>query len=116
PLKEGVRSRTFGGLLQLDNSALKTDCDCMRTVAGAELGKYVCHVSLDGRFSDRKLIRNLLIGVPAGYQPKDFDFAGCQFVIGSMFGKLRGDFRRNAFFPSMDAPNGFEQFPMYVSF
>src|SRR5438445_2540675 len=89
PPKGGALPRTFGGRLKLDNSTLQTDCDGVCAVTGAEFGQYVCHVGLDGRFSNRELISNLLIGVSAAYQLEYFDFACSQFVIFGMFGGFR---------------------------
>ena len=115
PPKGGALPRTFGGWLKLDNSTLQTDCDGVRAVTGAEFGQYVCHVGLDGRFSNRELITNLLIGVSAAYQLENFDFACSQFVICGMLGEFRSYFWRDTFFPGMNAADGFEQLPVYVA-
>jgi hypothetical protein len=52
--------------LQFNNSALQANRNRVGPIASAELGEYVCNVTLDGRFADGKPIRDLLVGVPGG--------------------------------------------------
>ena len=40
---------------------------------------------LDHRFSDAKLVRNLLVGIACANQTKHINFARGQLVIGSVF-------------------------------
>ena len=74
PLDGGGRNPSFGGL-ELDNSALEADGDGVSPIICAELRKYVRHVTLNGCFSDRELICDLLICVPGSDQPQYVDFA-----------------------------------------
>jgi hypothetical protein len=62
------------GDLEIDNSALKTDGHRMSAIVRFQLAEDIRNVTLDSLLSNGQSGANLLIGVPAGNQPKDFDF------------------------------------------
>src|SRR5262245_50640379 len=69
PLSRGWRH------LEVDDPALQTDGDGMRSIVGRELGEDVLDVALDGFFGDRELSGDHLVRVPAGNEPQHLDFA-----------------------------------------
>src|SRR5258707_15865491 len=85
--------------LKLDDSALQTDHRGVGSVVGAQFGEDVPDLSLDRFFADRKLRRNLFIGIPFRNQSQYTDFRWGQRVIGGMFGKLHGGLCRECPFP-----------------
>jgi hypothetical protein len=71
--------------LELDDPALYRDGNGMCAIVGAQLGKYVGDVVLDRCFSDAQLVRDYLVGIACGNQPKHIDFARGQLVVTSVF-------------------------------
>jgi hypothetical protein len=64
-----VGGGTSLAVLQMNNSARQANCNRVRTVISAKLRKDARDVALDGRFANRELIRDLLIGISGGNQP-----------------------------------------------
>src|SRR5215470_13732084 len=79
-----------GWTSQIYDSPLQSDHGGMGPVVGAEFGEDVFDSALDRFFSDRELIRDLLVGISGSNQTQNSDFCWCQNVIG----RVAGDFVR----------------------
>src|SRR5580765_1101341 len=113
---KGSDQRTLLSYLNLDDSALQTDRRGVGTVVGAQFGEDVPDLTLDRFFADRKLRRNLFIGISFRNQAQDTHFCRSQGVIGGMFGKLHGGLRGKCLFPGMDAPDRLQEFLVQAIF
>ena len=71
------------GRIQLDDAALQPNGYGVGSIVGTKLRQYICNVTLDGRFANRKLIGNLFICVAGCNQPQNVDFTFRQGIIGS---------------------------------
>src|SRR4029450_8372719 len=78
PRKSG--GATLSSELEFDDAALEPDHGGVGAVVGAQLREDIPHATLDGFFSDRQQIGNLLVRVPSGNQPQDVNSA---FVMAS---------------------------------
>src|SRR5216683_1099618 len=95
--------------LELDDSAMHGNRDCLCTVAGAEFFHDVLDVDLDGFFGDKKLVGNISIAVATCNMIEDFYFARGQVFVTHVLRELRRQLRRNTLLPSMDLANHFHQ-------
>src|SRR6516165_5926290 len=87
----------------------------MSSVLSVELREYVRDVAFYACFADRQLIGNLFVGVPAGNQSQHVNFARGQ-VVAWMIHKFYGNLLRYSPLSGMDSSNGFQEFPMDLSF
>ena len=74
--------------LQLDDPSLQPDHCGVRSIIGAQFRKNAFDPAFDGFLRDRKVICNLLVGVPGCNQSQHQDFCRGQGVIGCMFGNF----------------------------
>src|SRR5580693_1293536 len=86
--------------LQVNDSALQTDCNGVRSVACAKFGKDVLDVALDRFLGNRKAIGDQLVSIPTGNQTQHIDL---------VVGEFSGDLRRNTLLASMYSANRLEE-------
>ena len=82
----------------------------MRSIIGAQLGKYALDSTLDGFLGDRELIRDLLVGIPSGDQAQHTDFCRGQGIIRSMLGDFVRGFGRKRLSSGMNGSDRFHEF------
>src|ERR1700685_2620317 len=82
PPSSKIRHSKSGGVdaplsrgLQVNDSALQSDCDGVRSVACAKFGKDVLDVALDRFLGYRESIVFQLVSIPAGNQTQHIDFS-----------------------------------------
>jgi len=98
--------------LKLDNSALHADHGGVSSVVGAQFGKDVPDLALDGLFADGELRGNLFVGIPLGDQTQDAHLCRGQRIFGGMLRKLKRHLRGDGLSPGMHGPNRIQQFLM----
>jgi len=74
-MARGSKHQKVGGFflllarIQRDNATLQANGYGMGSIVRAKFGQYVCNAALDGRFTDRKEISDLFIGIAGCNQP-----------------------------------------------
>ena len=96
--------------LQPDDSPLHADHRGVRSIIGAQLGEDGLDSTLDGFLGDRKLIRDLLVGIAGRDQSQHIDFGRGQGVIRRMLGDFVRRFGRKRLSSGMNRSDRFHEF------
>src|SRR5262249_1883319 len=96
-------------LLQVDNAALQSDGDSVRSIIRAKLGENAPDVTLDGFFSEGKLRTNRFVRVSLRHEVQDIHLAWRQRIVSRVLRDLSGNLRGYAFVARVDRANGLQQ-------
>ncbi len=95
--------------LDLDNSPLHRDRNCLRAIVGTQFSHDVLDVGFHCLFGDEETFSNIPISISFRCQLQHFYFTFAQRIIAKMFSEAGCHFWRNRFPSSVDLADSLSQ-------